>query len=221
MTCVTDPQYDYMVALIIGSGIALFMSSTDNLHFGYDAYGEKEEHTLTGIMLLCMYLLFDSFTGQWQSKMFTRHKDLSLLEMLFATSAFSTVLSLITLVHSKELWPALDFVVRHQEIHLHFFLFSICSTIGQLMIFYTIKNFGAVVFALIMTVRVLMSIAISCVLYGHEVTSTGFLGMSLVVCGVLYRIKRKSEGERLLRWAGIDDDKASELVNEWHEHLDM
>mmetsp|Transcript_24274 Transcript_24274/g.37413 ORF Transcript_24274/g.37413 Transcript_24274/m.37413 type:complete len:492 (-) Transcript_24274:1309-2784(-) len=215
------PQYDYVVALVIGGGIALFMSSTDDLHFGYDAYGEKEEHTLTGIMLLCLYLLFDSFTGQWQSKMFTRHKDLSLLEMLFATSAFSTVLSLITLVHTKELWPALDFVVRHQEIHLHFFLFSICSTIGQLVIFYTIKNFGAVVFALIMTVRVLVSIAISCVLYGHNVTSTGFLGMALVVGAVLYRIKRKSEGEKLLRWAGIDDDKAPELVNEWHEHLDM
>lgn len=197
------------------------MTSTDDLHFGYDAYGEKEEHTLTGIMLLCLYLVFDSFTGQWQSKMFTRHKDLSLLELLFATSAFSTVLSLITLIHTKELWPAMDFVLRHQEIHMHFFLFSICSTIGQLIIFYTIKNFGAVVFALIMTVRVLTSIAVSCMLYDHKVTGNGFLGICIVVGAVLYRVKRKAEGQRLIKWAGIDNDKASELVSEWHEHLDM
>mmetsp|Transcript_8028 Transcript_8028/g.10277 ORF Transcript_8028/g.10277 Transcript_8028/m.10277 type:complete len:470 (+) Transcript_8028:141-1550(+) len=215
------PTYDYIVALVIGGGIALFMSSTDDLHFGYDAYGEKEEHTLTGIMLLCLYLFFDSFTGQWQSKMFTRHKDLSLLELLFATSAFSTVLSLITLIHTKELWPAMDFVLRHQEIHMHFFLFSICSTVGQLVIFYTIKNFGAVVFALIMTIRVCMSIGISCILYGHNVTGNGFLGLFVVIGAVLYRVKRKAEGQRLIKWAGIDNEKASELVHEWHEHLDM
>ena len=197
------------------------MTSTDDLHFGYDAYGEKEEHTLTGIMLLCLYLVFDSFTGQWQSKMFTRHKDLSLLELLFATSAFSSVLSLITLIHTKELWPAMDFVLRHQEIHMHFFIFSICSTIGQLMIFYTIKNFGAVVFALIMAVRVIMSIAMSCYLYGHKVSGNGFLGLGLVVGALLYRVKRQAQGKKLIRWAGIDNDKASDLVNEWHEHLDM
>ena len=182
---------------------------------------EKEEHTLTGIMLLCLYLVFDSFTGQWQSKMFTRHKDLSLLELLFATSAFSSVLSLITLIHTKELWPAMDFVLRHQEIHMHFFIFSICSTIGQLMIFYTIKNFGAVVFALIMAVRVIMSIAMSCYLYGHKVSGNGFLGLGLVVGALLYRVKRQAQGKKLIRWAGIDNDKASDLVNEWHEHLDM
>ena len=197
------------------------MTSTDDLHFGYDAYGEKEEHTLTGIMLLCLYLVFDSFTGQWQSKMFTRHKDLSLLELLFATSAFSSVLSLITLIHTKELWPAMDFVLRHQEIHMHFFIFSICSTIGQLMIFYTIKNFGAVVFALIMAVRVIMSIAMSCYLYGHKVSGNGFLGLGLVVGALLYRVKRQAQGKKLIRWAGIDNDKASDLANEWHEHLDM
>ena len=60
------------------------------------------------------------------------------------TSAFSTVLSFVTLLHTNELTPAVEFMRTHSEIHLHFFLFSICSTIGQLFIFYTIRNFGAV-----------------------------------------------------------------------------
>lgn len=217
------PQYDYYVALMIGIGITMFMTSTDDLQvgFGYNIYDQKGSAVWTGIMLLGLFLFFDSFTSQWQSRMFQRHRDLSMVEMMFATSAFSSLLSFITLIHSKELWPALDFVYRHSEIHIHFFLFSICSTIGQLLIFYTIKNFGAVVFTIIMTTRVVLSISLSCFLYGHNITSFGILGLLLVMTAVGYRIKRKAEGSQLIKWRGMDDDKAKELVHEWHEHTDM
>ena len=110
----------------------------------------------------------------------------------------------------------------HSEIHIHFLLFSVCSTIGQLFIFYTIKNFGAVVFTLIMTTRILLSIALSCVLYGHQVSATGFFGLMVVTAAVLYRIRRKAQGQKLLKWQGMHDStKAHELVQEWHEHVDM
>mmetsp|Transcript_9427 Transcript_9427/g.13930 ORF Transcript_9427/g.13930 Transcript_9427/m.13930 type:complete len:317 (-) Transcript_9427:425-1375(-) len=214
------PQYDYFVALVIGIGLAMFMSSTEGVNFGYDVYGEEVSATWTGIMLMFLFLFFDSFTSQWQSRMFQRHRDLSMLELMFATSAFSTVLSLITLIHTDELGPALDFVWRHSEIHLHFFMFSVCSTIGQILIFYTIKNFGAVVFTIIMTTRVLLSIALSCMLYGHKVSSTGFLGLMVVLGAVCYRIKKKVEGKHLIKWQGMEDTKAHELVQEWHEHVD-
>lgn len=160
--------------------------------------------------------------SQWQSRMFKRHRDLSMIELMFATSAFSTALSLITLLHDGMLWPAFAFIRRHSEIQFHFFVFSICSTVGQLFIFYTIKNFGAVVFAIIMTTRVLISIALSVTLYQHKVTSTGFFGLVVVVAAVCYRIKRKSEGRQLIKWEGMGEksEKEIELVQEWHEHID-
>jgi solute carrier family 35 (adenosine 3'-phospho 5'-phosphosulfate transporter), member B2 len=218
-----DPTYDYFVALLIGVGIAMFMTSTDDLRFGYDIYGTEVSTAWTGVLLLFLFLFFDSFTSQFQSRMFQRHRDLSMVELMFATSAFSTVLSLVTLIHTKELYPALNFVMQHSEIHVHFLLFSICSTIGQLFIFYTIKNFGAVVFTLIMTTRILLSIALSCVMYGHKVTATGFFGLCLVMAAVLYRIRRKAQGQQLLKWQGMEDggQKSHELVQEWHEHVDM
>ena len=216
------PQYDYIVALLIGAGITMFMTSTDGLRFDIDAYGVEVSGAWTGIMLLFLFLFFDSFTSQFQSRMFQRHRDLSMVEMMFATSAFSTVLSFVTLVHTKELYPAMEFAMQHSEIHWHFLLFSVCSTIGQLFIFYTIKNFGAVVFTLIMTTRILLSIALSCVLYGHKVTATGFFGLLLVMAAVLYRIRKKAQGQQLIKWQGMDDNaKAHELVQEWHEHVDM
>jgi adenosine 3'-phospho 5'-phosphosulfate transporter B2 len=218
-----DPVYDYFVALVIGVGIVMFMSSTDELSFSTDYLGNTEVATAkwTGVLLLCLLLFFDSFTSQFQSRMFQRHVDLSMIELMFATSAYSTVLSAITLVHTGELSKALEFVYQHSEIHWHFFMFSICSTIGQLFIFYTIKNFGAVVFTLIMTTRILLSIALSCILYGHEVSGMGFMGLMCVLGAVLYRIKRKAQGTQLIKWQGMEDDKGPELVQEWHEHVDM
>lgn len=73
-----------------------------------------------------------------------------------------------------------------------------------------------------MTCRVLLSIAVSCLQYNHPVTSSGFFGLMLVMAAVLYRIKKKAQGQQLIRWQGINDDaKAHELVQEWHEHVDM
>lgn len=118
---------------MIGVGIAMFMTSTDDLRFGYDYLGDQVSASWTGVMLLFLFLLFDSFTSQFQSRMFQRHRDLSMVELMFATSAFSTVLSFVTLLHTKELYPALSFVMQHSEIHLHFLLFSMCSTVGQLL----------------------------------------------------------------------------------------
>lgn len=218
----TYPQYDYFVAICIGLGITMFMTSTDELSFDSDIYGEESSAKWTGVMLLLFFLFFDSFTSQWQSRMFKLHRDLSMIELMFATSAFSTALSFITLVHNGDLWPAFDFIVRHSEIQLHFFMFSVCSTIGQLFIFYTIKNFGAVMFAIIMTTRVLFSIAISVAMYGHRVTAVGFYGLVVVVGAVLYRIKRKAEGRQLVKWQGMGEksEKEMELVQEWREHID-
>ena len=216
------PQYDYIVALFIGLGITMFMTSTDELTFDFNSYGEQTSAKLTGVMLLFFFLFFDSFTSQWQSRMFKRHRDLSMIELMFATSAFSTVLSLITLIHDGKLYPAFDFIREHSEIQFHIFVFSVCSTVGQLFIFYTIKNYGAVVFAIIMTTRVLISIALSVLIYEHKVTSTGFFGLAIVVASVAYRIKKKAEGRQLIKWKGFGarSEKEIELVQEWHEHID-
>ena len=61
-----------------------------------------------GVVLLGLFLTFDSFTGQWQSLMFSKHrKNLAVTDMLFYSNLFSTVLSLITLVHEDEVRKAL------------------------------------------------------------------------------------------------------------------
>lgn len=218
----TYPAYDYVVSLLIGFGIALFMISTEDMEFGMDSIGTPEtwSGTMCGLMLLGFFLLFDSFTGQWQSRMFHQNECLSPFHMMFAVNTFSMVFSFITLVHTKELQPFWEFVVRHPEMHFHVMAFSVCSTVGQLFIFKTIQNFGAVVFAIIMNVRVILSIFVSCVLYSHTISSEGMFGLFIVFASVAYRTQRKTRGKDLIHWRA-SQDQGTEWFHEVHEHVDM
>lgn len=218
----TYPSYDYIVSFLIGFGIAIFMVSTEDMSFGTDSMGMPEtwSGTLTGLMLLGFFLVFDSFTGQWQSRMFHNHDDLSPFHMMFAVNTFSMIFSFITLVHTKELEPFMKFVFRHPEMHFHVMVFSVCSTVGQLYIFQTIRNFGAVVFAIIMNTRIILSILFSCIIYSHSISSQGCFGLFIVFASIVYRIKRKTQGQHLIRWRPVASH-GSEWFHEVHEHIDM
>ena len=41
----------------------------------------------------------------------------------------------------------------------------------------------------------------------------------MVFFSIAYRIKRKTAGQRLVQWEGMDDEEAPYLMKEFHEHL--
>ena len=214
-------SYEYFAAGNIGFGVYLFISSSENLDFGQNIFGDPEGVTGTwcGVVLLLFYLFFDSFTGQWQTRMFEMYKNMSSLQMMLIMNAFSAVFAFITLVHQEELSRPFEFAYSHPEMAFHLVGFCVSSTVGQLFIFYTVQKFGAVVFAIIMAVRILLSVLLSCIVYSHPVHELGYIGMILVFGATAYRIKRKSEGSPLIRWR--ETEHAKEVFKEWHEHLDI
>merc|ERR1712224_912508 len=68
---------------------------------------------------------------------------------------------------------------------------AITSATGQLFIFYTIKEFGPIVFTVIMTTRQLFSITISCIIFGHVISKKALLGATLAFSVIFYQIRRK------------------------------
>ena len=212
--------YEYASAAAIGMGLYLFLDSSENIDLQENVFGDPEgvRGTWCGVVLLLLFLFFDSFTGQWQTRMFSLNKALSPVQMMLIMNAFSAVFSFITLVHQEKLSSAMTFVYVHPKIILHLVIFCICSTVGQLFIFYTVKNFGAVVFSIIMSMRILFSTILSCFVYSHPIKELGFLGIAIVFGAIFYRIRRKTEGKSLIRWR--ENEEAKVIFHEWHEHLD-
>jgi adenosine 3'-phospho 5'-phosphosulfate transporter B2 len=54
---------------------------------------------------------------------------------------------------------------------------SLCSACGQLFIYQTISEFGAVAFIIIMTVRQLLAVVLSCIIYLHPLSALSVIGM--------------------------------------------
>jgi len=78
---------------------------------------------------------------------------------------------------------------------------AITSASGQLCIFYTIKEFGPIVFTIIMTTRQMMSICISALVFGHTISANALLGAAVVFSVIFYQIRRKYYA-RLTKKAG-------------------
>lgn len=212
--------YEYTSAAAIGFGLYLFLDSSEDIDLTQNVFGDPEgvKGTWCGVVLLLLFLFFDSFTGQWQTRMFSLNKALSPLQMMLIMNAFSAVFSFITLVHQERLSSAMTFVYVHPAIIIHLVIFCICSTVGQMFIFYTVKNFGAVVFSIIMSMRILFSTLLSCFVYSHQIKELGFLGIAIVFGAIFYRIRMKTDGNPLIRWR--ESEEAKVIFHEWHEHLD-
>lgn len=146
---------------------------------------------LSGLLLLTLYLGFDSFTGNWQKSLFTRYQVTN-WQMMAAVNLYSILLTLTSLYQLGNLTPALKLLASSRPLLVDCLLMSVMSSVGQFFVYYTINQFGPVIFTVIMTFRQLLAILISCALYGHQVTAGSSLGILLVFAVVAFQLWHRS-----------------------------
>lgn len=173
-------HWEYLTAGLISIGVSMFLLSS-----GPEPRSSPAT-TLSGLVLLAGYIAFDSFTSNWQDALFAY--KMSSVQMMFGVNLFSCLFTVGSLLEQGALLEGARFMGRHSEFALHALLLSICSAFGQLFIFYTIGQFGAAVFTIIMTLRQAIAILLSCLLYGHTVTVVGGLGVAVVFTALLLRV---------------------------------
>ncbi|XWS53180.1 hypothetical protein CRYUN_Cryun11dG0135700 [Craigia yunnanensis] len=178
----TYKGFDYLVAFLVTLGCSIFIlfpAGTD-----ISPYSTGRENTVWGVSLMVGYLGFDGFTSTFQDKLFKGY-NMEIHNQIFYTTLCSCVLSLTGLILQGHLLPAIDFVYRHNDCFLDIALLSTVATASQFFISYTIRTFGALTFAAIMTTRQLVSIMLSCVWFGHPLSWKQWIG-AVIVFGSLY-----------------------------------
>ena len=75
--------------------------------------------------------------------------------------------------------------------------------LGQLCILYTIKEFGALLFATIMTTRQFLSILLSCIVFMHMLSPMQWVGTVLVFGSLYYKSFAKAAGSKKI----VDEEK--------------
>lgn len=184
--------YEYVVAGLISTGMVLFMTGSVDPSKGSAAT------TLTGVFLLCMYMASDSFNSTWQGELFKSYRMTS-VEMMLGVNMFSCLFTASSLFVQSGFLDSIQFAMKHPAFAYDCLLLSVSAAVGQLFIYYTISTFGPVVFTIIMTLRQAVAILLSCLIYKHNVSPMGVLGILVVFLAIFLRVYCNQRLRRLGR----------------------
>ena len=187
----TYPLHEYLTAVLLSAGVSLFLLSKEE-----PGHSHTTQTTIAGIVILVGYMSFDSFTSNWQSKIFTQY-HMSSFQMMLGVNLFSSTFTFASMLFRGTFFSNVVFLFKHSEFLYHSVLLSICSAIGQLFIFYTIKEFGPLIFTLIMTTRQALSILLSCIVYGHPLDRQAMVGVGLVFVALFLRVYLNQRQKKL------------------------
>ncbi|EGG24894.1 hypothetical protein DFA_03139 [Cavenderia fasciculata] len=168
---------DYLIAVTITMGCMIFFMTGD-------IASKNSENTMGGLLLMAAYMFFDSFTSTFQEKMFKGYTMSTYDQMIYVNSC-SALISVLILLFNGRLFPAIDFAMTYSQLLTDSTFLSICASLGQMVIYFTIKEFGALIFSTIMVTRQVFSIVLSTFLFIHPLSPFQWIG-ALIVFGTLY-----------------------------------
>jgi adenosine 3'-phospho 5'-phosphosulfate transporter B2 len=180
------PWSQYLEALLITGGVAIFSLLSKS--------GKSNPSTeIIGLIFLISYISFDSFTSQWQDKVYTKYgrPNVDPYQMMLGVNVSAICITTAGLIITGDVPIVLEFLLANPIALRYNIITAITSASGQLAIFYTIKEFGPIVFTIIMTTRQMFSICISAVVFGHVISPLAGSGALLVFAVIFYQIRRK------------------------------
>eukprot|EP00339_Tiarina_fusa_P018159 CAMPEP_0117065438 /NCGR_PEP_ID=MMETSP0472-20121206/45747_1 /TAXON_ID=693140 ORGANISM="Tiarina fusus, Strain LIS" /NCGR_SAMPLE_ID=MMETSP0472 /ASSEMBLY_ACC=CAM_ASM_000603 /LENGTH=378 /DNA_ID=CAMNT_0004786065 /DNA_START=145 /DNA_END=1281 /DNA_ORIENTATION=- len=185
------PVSQYVEAFLITVGVAIFSIASKTAD-------RDTETEFVGLIFLLMYICFDSFTAQWQDKIYNQYgrPNVDPYQMMLGVNSSAICITTAGLILSGDLPVVFEFLTANPVALRYNIITAITSASGQLCIFYTIKEFGPIVFTIIMTTRQMFSICISAIVFGHTISLKSFFGALMVFSVIFYQIRRKYNARR-------------------------
>jgi adenosine 3'-phospho 5'-phosphosulfate transporter B2 len=195
------PWSQYMEAMVITVGVFIFSYASKA------GVEDRDSHTeLIGLIMLVLYVAFDSFTSQYQDKVYQKYgrDNVDPFQMMLGINVSAICMTSFGLIASGDLGIVWEFLLVNPNAIWYNILTAITSASGQICIFYTIQQFGPIVFTVIMTTRQMLSICLSTIAFGHTLSPMALLGATIVF-GVLFNeIRRKYEKSKAKK-AALED----------------
>merc|ERR1712086_288079 len=148
--------------------------------------------SMFGGALILLYVLLDSFTSNWQHRVFKEHPNTTPIQMLYYSNLFAWLYMLTGLWLASEISPVAHFLWQNPSCVHHIALMASCSAAGQLVIMETIKRFGPAAVATIQTVRQMLSVVVSILFFQHPVNTQGIASLLLVFAALIVQVIAKS-----------------------------
>merc|ERR1719324_1306703 len=96
---------------------------------------------------------------------------------------------------SGDLNRSIAFVMSRPDAMTDVMALSLIATLGQIFIYVTVQKHGPVVLSTIMTTRQILSVVLSCILFGHQIPQVAIGAAALVFSVLLVRTSRSSNSQ--------------------------
>lgn len=192
---------EYGVAIFVALGCTVFLMSGN-----IKAKKASEEDSYYGLLLMLGYLGFDGFTSTFQEKLFAGYQMTIYNQMLYVNMC-SGFMSICFLIASGKVLDSIAFLTKYPSVMADMGVLSFSAVSGQFAITYTIKEFGALLYATIMTIRQFLSVFMSNLLFRHGMTPMQWLGAVVVFGALFYKTYAKANKPK----AGPKTDRPAEV----------
>jgi len=109
--------YEYITAVLISVGMVLFLAgSNDYIKMTDNATVSSTSAGISGLLILILYMAFDSFTSNWQSELF-RVYGISSFRMMAGVNLFSLLLTGVSLIQQGSFTTNLEFLLQVRLVH--------------------------------------------------------------------------------------------------------
>lgn len=177
---------EYLVGVFVAIGCTIFLLSGN-----ISAKKAHSEDSYYGLLLMLGYLGFDGFTSTFQEKLFAGYQMTIYNQMLYVNLC-SGLMSIVLLGASGKINDSIEFLTKYPSILGDMSILSFSAVSGQFAITYTIKEFGALLYATIMTIRQFLSVFVSNLIFRHGMTSLQWLGAVVVFAALFYKTYAKA-----------------------------
>lgn len=192
---------EYGVAIFVALGCTVFLVSGN-----IKAKKASAEDSWFGLLLMLGYLGFDGFTSTFQEKLFSGYQMTIYNQMLYVNLC-SGMMSIGFLVASGKVLDSIAFLTKYPSVVGDMSILSFSAVSGQFAITYTIKEFGALLYATIMTIRQFLSVFMSNLIFRHGMTPMQWLGAVVVFGALFYKTYAKANKPK----AGPKTDAPAEV----------
>jgi len=160
--------------------------------FGLETHRHERLHETPGIgvALLLAMLVFDSLTPHFQEVLFSAHPEVTVMQHMLVMSVVAAVAIAAALCASGTLIPCLAFLLNHPESLVHLSVLAASSTLAQYYIMFSIQQFGPLFFALVSSVRQVVTVSASVFLFQHLMSSLAGIATVIIVSIILLRVLR-------------------------------
>jgi len=188
---------EIMSAVVLVAGIVLFTLG--------DAK-ESPRFEMKGIILIVIGVLFDAITSNYEEKSFFHGKKCSPAEVMTYASLFGSASSFLTLLMNGTLSPALSYAAVYPEVIYWTAGFSVLGYCSSVFILLLIKTFGATNAEIVKSLRKILSIVISFVVFTKPFTQMHFFGSVLFAVSSLIAVQVKRAKSAAKAYAKLSQD---------------